>query len=323
MELLTIVIPCFNSEKYLKRLFDSLNNQTDLEYELIIIDDCSADSTIQLISQYPFNPKIKLNIIKNEKNCGPGESRNKCIDKAKGKYITFVDSDDYIDHKYVETFKKQVALSEDIDCIVVDFFKKNGQKLYKNSMYIGKKRPKDPICQLPTEDAMVYVRGGAWGKFYRTEMIKKEQIKFLPLFRGEDIPFTKTAIAFSKKIIYIQKPMYYYVVHEESLMHDETRFSVDDTKRRIEYIKRKVGSKYQDEVEALFALHCLYSIALNTAKRNIGSKKIKYIVDELIREYPYWHRNTYLKGYPMKYQIAFKIIKSKCIFLFKIIARWI
>ncbi len=91
--LVSIITPTYNSEKYIQQTIQSVRNQTYQNWEMIIVDDCSSDDTIKIIEEIQKNePRISL--IKSDKNSGPAISRNKGIEKAKGKYMTFLDADD-------------------------------------------------------------------------------------------------------------------------------------------------------------------------------------------------------------------------------------
>lgn len=112
--MVTVVIPAYNSARYIDKAIESVINQTYKDIELIVVDDCSTDNTIEVVEKY--KGKIKLNIVKNEKNVGVGISRKVGINNAKGKYITFLDSDDYLLNNFIEI---NVKLIEQHDSDVV------------------------------------------------------------------------------------------------------------------------------------------------------------------------------------------------------------
>ncbi|PSU30574.1 glycosyltransferase family 2 protein, partial [Photobacterium phosphoreum] len=96
MRLFSVVIPTYNSEKTIIKCVQSVINQSYNKYEIIIVDDTSTDSTIKLVSDFFERKQFKsYSIITKKENSGPGESRNIGIERAKGEYISFLDSDDY------------------------------------------------------------------------------------------------------------------------------------------------------------------------------------------------------------------------------------
>lgn len=96
----SIIVPVYNTDKYLKKCLDSITNQTFQEFEVIVINDASTDKSAEILSTYFSNSKFK--IVHLEQNSGPGASRNVGIQAARGKYITFIDSDDWIDNNYLK-----------------------------------------------------------------------------------------------------------------------------------------------------------------------------------------------------------------------------
>ena len=97
MAKISIIIPVYNSEKYIRRCLNSILNQTFQDFEIILIDDNSKDNSLKIVSEIEKTHKDKIKILKNAKNVGAGASRNKGLKIASGEYITFIDSDDYIE----------------------------------------------------------------------------------------------------------------------------------------------------------------------------------------------------------------------------------
>ena len=105
MPKITVIIPVYNTEKFLKDCLDSLVEETEKDIEIIAIDDASTDHSLEILEEYAkIYPNIR--VIRNEKNIGVSETRNKGIELAEGEYITFVDSDDYINpNMYKELYE--------------------------------------------------------------------------------------------------------------------------------------------------------------------------------------------------------------------------
>ena len=98
---ISIITPCYNSQKYLDKMISSIISQTYTNWEAIIVDDCSTDNSIQIIEKFlNSDPRVKL--IKLDKNVGAASARNKAISIAKGRYITFLDSDDYWNKNFLK-----------------------------------------------------------------------------------------------------------------------------------------------------------------------------------------------------------------------------
>lgn len=123
-ELVSIITPCYNSERFIKETYESIKSQTYNNWEWIIVDDCSDDNSIQIIRTF-LDDRVKLFI--NETNAGAAFSRNKALDLAKGKFITFIDSDDLWMPNFV---KKAVSyLKENNEELVYTSYKRVNETL--------------------------------------------------------------------------------------------------------------------------------------------------------------------------------------------------
>ena len=101
MSLVSIIIPTYNTEKYIEKCIQSVLEQTYTDYEIIIVDDCSTDNSMDVVARFK-DPRIK--VIKNEINRGPSYSRNRGIQLSKGDFIALLDSDDWWDSKQIRNY---------------------------------------------------------------------------------------------------------------------------------------------------------------------------------------------------------------------------
>lgn len=99
---ISVILPVYNAEKYIQKCIDAILKQDIKEIEIIAVNDCSADKSLCILKQYN-KQYAALKIINHKTNIGTGAARNKAIKEAAGKYITFIDSDDWIGNKYLET----------------------------------------------------------------------------------------------------------------------------------------------------------------------------------------------------------------------------
>jgi len=117
--LVSIIIPCFNCSKTIKRCLNSVVNQTYKNIEIIVVNDGSRDDTLSILKKYQSrDPRI---VLINKTNTGVSASRNIGINEAMGEYITFVDSDDYLDLKTIQKYIN-VINEYDVDLIISDFY---------------------------------------------------------------------------------------------------------------------------------------------------------------------------------------------------------
>ena len=116
---ITVIVPCYNVEKYVQKSIESLLNQTYKNLEIIVIDDCSTDNTYSVLKELLSKNKDKFTLYQNDKNRGLAYTRNRGISLASSKYIGFIDSDDYIDTNYYETLMN-IMKKENAEIVISD-----------------------------------------------------------------------------------------------------------------------------------------------------------------------------------------------------------
>lgn len=207
---ISIIIPCHNSQKYIKDCIDSLLCQKYSNVELLFIDDGSTDKTRQIIESYLPNSAIKY-IYQN--NSGVSHARNLGIKVATGDYICFVDSDDVVTEDYLLDF---VSLLQDnfdyICCDIKEFKASKSGHILNDAINIKKYNNKD-IYNLALEDCKTYIGN----KIFLKSIITKNKIAFNnKILMCEDMSFCLAYISHCKSAAYIQKANYLYRIHSHS-----------------------------------------------------------------------------------------------------------
>lgn len=198
---LSIIIPVYNSEKYLERCINSLLNQkTKYEYEIILINDGSKDSSVNILEKYKNNSKIR---IYNQHNHGISYTRNKGIRLSKGEYIGFVDNDDYVDQFYVQKLL-YVAYKNKADYV------KCGYSKFNKSGIIDTKIVNESV----KNNKLVTYDGFIWGGIIKRNLFDK--IRFPEGFWYEDIITKILVMRSSEKFIYVPESLYFYFVHSDN-----------------------------------------------------------------------------------------------------------
>ncbi len=177
----SIIVPIYNVQRYINECLNNLINQTLKEIEIILINDGSTDNTFNRLKSYLEDKKI---IFIEQAHQGVANARNTGLDFVMGEYIAFVDSDDYIEENMLE-ITYNLAKKDNIDIIE-----------FKHTIFQRKRREK-PIENNQTEIGIIYnikniwqnIRVELWNKLYKSEIIKKNNIKFLPEIYGEDLCF--------------------------------------------------------------------------------------------------------------------------------------
>ena len=212
--LISVIIPVYKVEKYINRCIDSVINQTYKNLEIILVDDGSPDNCPKICDDYAKKDE-RIKVIHKE-NGGLSDARNKGIQQATGKYIGFVDSDDYIDIKMYETLKNTLEKNDaDISsCKCVRFHNKLeiNQKKYNNRVVVyTQEEYMKKFFKIGIQECVYY----AWNKLYKKNIICSDQ--YPKGLTSEDVVGTYKALLKSKKIVEINYPYYYYFYNERSI----------------------------------------------------------------------------------------------------------
>lgn len=213
---ISVVVPIYNVEKYLEKCINSILNQTYDNLEIILVDDGSPDKSPDICDSYSKKDK-RIKVI-HKLNGGLSDARNVGIDQANGKYITFIDSDDYIDNDYIEFLfinmeKEQADIAICNPRIVYENFdkEKNISKFRINKV--------QKISSQRALEIMLYQKKfdtSAWGKLYKTELFTNVRYPIGKYY--EDIATTYKLFLKSTNIVYSDECKYNYLQRKSSIM---------------------------------------------------------------------------------------------------------
>ena len=261
MTKVSIIVPIYNSEKYLSKCIDSLLNQTEKNIEVLLINDGSTDNSEKLIKKY----KDKRITYISKRNEGIGKTRNLGIDKAKGEYLMFIDSDDYIKETCVEKMLKK-AEKNNCDLVVSDFLKDYGDHFgeviipsFKDTSL--KKRP----------NILNNINLGPCNKLYKKELIG--DIRFVENLKYEDVTFVIYALRNAKRIGKVDEFLSYYVIHggSETTTRDERIFDIIEVNREMGEILSEDCYK-----EAFLDLSVAILLDYSIQTRYIPDRKVRH-----------------------------------------------
>lgn len=211
--MISVIVPVYNVEKVVGRCIESICNQTYKNIEVILVDDGSKDNSGKICEQYAAEDR-RINVI-HKKNAGVSEARNDGLAIAKGEFISFVDSDDYLEPLYIETLMKYMVEE-------VDFVGSSANIIDDCGRSAGDRRYKDlPVCAEVTDEN---VRNNlvfflhVIEKLFRRSVLEGLRFKS-DLFVGEDSVFCLQAVLKSRKISLVDLKMYNYVIYPISAYH--------------------------------------------------------------------------------------------------------
>lgn len=227
-KLISVIIPIYNCEKYIRQCLKSILQQSYTNFEIIVIDDGSKDNSTAVIKSC-MQQDSRIRLVCQE-NAGVSRARNKGIEIAVGDIIVFIDADDWISFDFLERVSKEY--DEEIDLLQFDYFlveKATIRKHYFNESCIFEKNGNGNTVEnlihsiispslYPMSDSQ-YSVGVPWGKAYKKDIIIKNSIAFNEeISLNEDVLFNLQYLLYCTRIKYIAEPVYFYRKYEESSM---------------------------------------------------------------------------------------------------------
>lgn len=293
MELISVIIPIYKSERYLDRCIASVINQTYDNLEIILVDDGSPDRCPEICDMWKQNDS-RIKVI-HQRNGGVSMARNTGINKAGGEFILFLDSDDYIYSGTIERMYKEMK-NQSADMVICGFEKGEGgdfdfsKSLDSDTEIINNVIALSRIYQSGYY-ALQYVV--PWGKLYKKCLFENIQYPEGKLY--EDIYVTHQILYKCDKIAVMRERMFYYYQHQNSIMHQKFNFRkldyLDALRNRIKFYEQKnlndLAQMAYDEY--IHSLIWEYSRVRDILKNQI-------VLKDIIRRF----KEIYVKGYSSK-----------------------
>lgn len=313
----SIIMPVYNSEKVLEKSISSIINQTYKNWELIIVDDGSTDESLEILKRYAGKcTRIK---VYQQKNSGPGAARNKGISKANGDYIAFIDADDYFDLNYLSVVNSKIE-----NCVADLIFintvneQPNGKVDYCDNIHKYASYEKKELLSMQMTGMIPW---GPCSKIVKSDIVKPH--KFSNLKVGEEIIYSFNVLRDSKKIIFIEKPLYHYV-HNENGQHKKG--GIDPWRQVVDTMKEHLISigEFEEYFDAINSLTikslniCIYRISCSNSFLK-GKKRIKEMVEIYKESYDLDSYNS--KYLDKKTIIIYKILNLKLYFILIFISK--
>lgn len=295
MKKLTIIVPIYNVEQYLKECLDTLLNQTLKNIQVLLVNDGTKDSSGIIAKEYADNHPEMFTYLE-KPNGGLSDARNFGMPYAKGEYVAYVDSDDYTAPTMFEKMYN-AAKTTGSDIVECEF-----EYVYEDT---GKHIPVKFPTYKDKQDCMMFAYPNAWNKIYRREWLESLSVEFPKGLWHEDIEFFFKVLPYSNKLLTtIHEPLYYYRQRSGSIMTKPDRRILDLHKiysNIVAYYKEKqIYEEYKDTIEYKY----LKTTCCNFLKRMLAIKD-KSFRREIIEEswclfcnaFPNWRKNPYLKSF--------------------------
>lgn len=294
---ISFIIPCYNVEQYLPKCLDSLMGQTLPDIEAICINDGSPDNCLKILKDYRKKYGDKIVII-DKKNEGVWRGRKDGIKKARGEFIGFVDSDDYVTSDFAEKLYT-AAIKDHADIAVCGFDRIDLEtgKLYSREMC--KPKHKNIIIK-DNPGLLLELNGAPWNKIYKAKLLKEmAELKNIPPVL-DDMMFLQLIYINASKITFIPDSLNRYMVRKDSIINTIEPKVIPKTYAAMKEIRdlyaKSKNQKYLDYIDANAFLHLGISLMyrLSTNKDADFNKLLKENTKFLDQNFPNWRHNQYL-----------------------------
>lgn len=287
----SVIIPAYNAEKTIEKCLDSLFNQTLKEIEIIVINDCSKDNTLKILKKY----KNKIKLIDNKKNLGPAGSRNKGLDVAQGKYIGFVDADDWVSPNMYELMSSK--MNDEVDLVAC------------SRINVTKSGEKPIINKNKDTDAKAFTKTSNYNcdKLFKREIIEKHHLRLPEQYSyAEDFAFGIRYKYYANKMCILEEPLYYYLADSEGSITNSYKRNLLNIIKVLEdmldfFKKEKAFEKYEKE---LIELSAGFYVRRTREFKNFNDKKLQR---EFVSEFLKYFKNNFknykhqINGFKTKY----------------------
>lgn len=299
MAAVSIIVPAYNAQKTIGRCIESILNQTYTDFELLVMDDGSKDETPEIIDRYATKDARVIAVHK--QNSGVSDTRNQALDRASGRYIQFLDADDWISPDATRLFVRAMEDNPTCDMVIADFYRVVGEKMsqkgdIEEEKLLTREEYADEMMRNPAD----FYYGVLWNKFFRRSIIEEYKLRMdVQLDWAEDFIFNMEYVLHTDHIYSLKAPVYYYVKTEGSLVA-QGGASISRTVRMKLNVIEYYSSFYKDiykEGGYLLRSPVIYSFLLNFAKdggvnpvapdRKLGQERINARFDEKMETNPF------------------------------------
>ncbi len=315
----SLIIPVYNVEDYLRKCFDSVAAQTYKNLEVIIVNDGSTDNSLEIINEY--TAKFDNMTCYTIENRGLGGARNFGMEKATGEYLFFLDSDDYIENTCIEKLLT-AAINSGSDISVCNNYdvSENGDILltYKNQY-------KNSVTSLAEEPELLFNRVCAWGKLYKRELFC--DLQFVSRLWYEDMRLTPKLLLKAEKICYVDDCLLYYLQRQGSIMNNSNLKRnleiIDVFNDVIKYFEDKGKyAQFKNELEFLIIEHIAVAAVTRVAQGDSSDKTdVLREFDNYLNGFKDLYNNPYLKTQEKNRKIILWLNRHKLYWITKLIMK--
>lgn len=307
MKSITVIVPNYNSGKYIARCLESLLKQKYKVSEVIVIDDCSTDESTDIVKKYmKKNSQIKLEI--NEENKGVSYTRNKGIALAKSEYLMFCDGDDWYE---IDAVKNMVEALEKYhaDYIMACY---NIAKNEKEKMMISHKSFfKEGV--ISKKQCVAFAPMTSSAKLIKKSIITENNLSYPEGIKNcEELPIIPVAAMHAKKAVYIDKAVYNYFQRENSASNKKMQ-EFDFFDITYDLFKKRIPKEYKIELLQRMTEQLMYGKTLTLIKNHVNKKEVVIHLDKCIMELNGIKISQIIKKFPIRKKVFLYLARYKVI----------
>ena len=316
MPKVSVIVPFYNVEGYIEKCLETLVNQTLKDIEIILVNDGSKDRSVDIVKKFMKEYPDKI-VYLEKQNGGLADARNYAIPYAKGEYIAFLDSDDYVEEDMYQLMY-ELAKKESSDMVECNFIWE----------YPDKKREDIGEIYIGQFEMLEKVRVVAWNKLIKREILEKNKIEFPKGLQYEDVEFTYKLVPFINKVSFVKKPCVHYVQREGSIsnsQNERTKEIFEVLENVINFYKEKeIYDKFKTQLEYLYVRYAFCSSLLRIVKiqdETVQENLLNLTWQNVNEKYPNWKQNEIIKkgeGLNFRYKMYNLYMKTLNKYTYKI-----
>ena len=291
MKSVSVIVPFYNVENYIEKCLNTLVHQTLEDIEIILVNDGSQDRSMVVVKKFLEQYPDKITYLEKE-NGGLSDARNYALPYAKGEYIAFLDSDDYVE-KTMYKDMYELAKKEDSDMVECNFYWE----------YPDKKKEDIGVVYSGKKEMLEKVRVVAWNKLIKKEVLEKSKVTFPKGYRYEDVEFTYKLIPYLDRVSFLKKPCVHYIQREGSISNNQNERNkeiFDVLEHVIDFYKENdLYEEYKDELEYIYIRYAFCSSLLRIVKIKdefVQRKLLDLTWEKVNTTFPEWKKNPVLKS---------------------------
>lgn len=310
----SVIVPVYNVARYLSKCVDSILAQSFSDFDLILIDDGSTDTSGEICDAYARRYPERIAVV-HQRNTGLSGARNSGFPLARGRYILFVDSDDYIQPDMLETLYRTAMKFDCADMVFcgAGLVDENGRELgaYLNSL--PEQIPLDPH----KDRELFFAHHASWCRLVKREIYLDNGLLFPVGLLYEDMSMTNKLLLHIRTAVYVHRPLYRYLIRQGSIM------TTRDPERTVDSLIRVMGDlvdyyreqgaweTFREEIEAVAAYHILYHASMRLAAAEPRHPLLDTVRAYMESTFPDYRENRYLKGWTKSRRYVLGLIEKR------------